>query len=83
MHAQPNHRPAVSVGLGVGRDPREGQAPWVSKQLRPEALVWVVERTGATQGHMASLGWTLVSLWLQDPNGTAHSPGLILRQWDI
>lgn len=79
-HAQPHQRPAVSVELGVGKDPGEGQARWVSKQLRPEALAWVVERTGATLVHVTSLGWALVPLWLQDPNGT-HC--MIPRQRDI
>lgn len=68
------------VELGVRKDPGEGRAGWVSKQLRPAALAWVVERTGATQVHVTSLGWALAPLWLQDPNGT-HC--MIPRQWDI
>lgn len=48
----------------------EGQANWGSRQLCPEALV-------------TSMGRTLVPLWLRDPDGTVHSPGVIPRQRDV
>lgn len=55
----------------------------MGQQLRPEALVWVAERTGVTQGLMTSMGRTLVPLWLQGPDGTMHFPSVIPRQRDI